>query len=57
MIVSGTIDEWFTEIVEEKRRAFKSTMLGKEVTETGSLLQELMNVLLSKGRNRTIRGF
>ena len=57
MIVSGTIDEWFTEIVEAKRRAFKSTMLGKEVTDVGSLLQELMQVLLNKGRNRTIRGF
>ena len=57
MIVSGTIDEWFTEIVEEKRRAFKSTMSGKEVLEVGSLLQELMEVLRSKGRNRTTRGF
>lgn len=58
MIVSGTIDEWFTEIVEEKRRAFKSAMLGENVTDQGSLLRDLMNVLISqKGRNRTIRGF
>lgn len=57
MIVSGTIDEWFTEIVEEKRRAFKSTMLGTEVTEMGSLLEELMKVIIHQGRNRTTRGF
>jgi SWI/SNF-related matrix-associated actin-dependent regulator 1 of chromatin subfamily A len=57
MIVSGTIDEWFTEIVEEKRRAFKSTMSGKEVMEMGSLLEELMKVIIHQGRNRTTRGF
>jgi SWI/SNF-related matrix-associated actin-dependent regulator 1 of chromatin subfamily A len=57
MIVSGTIDEWFTEIVEAKRRMFKSAMLGKEVTDVGSLLQELMAVVISKGRKRLTRGF
>ena len=57
MIISNTMDEWFTEIVEEKRRIFKSAMLGQDVQEVGSLLEELMNVIISKGRKRTVRGF
>jgi SWI/SNF-related matrix-associated actin-dependent regulator 1 of chromatin subfamily A len=57
MVVSGTIDEWFTELVEEKRRMFKATMSGSEVMEMGSLLEELMKIVVSKGRKNTVRGF
>lgn len=57
MIVSGTIDEWFTQIVEEKRRNFKSVMSGQQSMEMGSLLEDLMKVIIAKGRKRTVRGF
>lgn len=57
MIVSGTIDEWFTEIVEEKRRNFKATMSGDMSIDEGNLLDELMKVIIAKGRKRTVRGF
>ena len=58
-IASGTIDEYFTEIVERKRRAMKETMEGKTVIawDEKSLLTELYDAITSKGRNKLTRGF
>ena len=52
-IAAGTIDDFFTEIVEKKRSAFKSGMNG-EFTDwvESDLMSELMNVLYTKGIKR-----
>lgn len=57
-IASNTIDEYFTEIVEAKRRAMKETLEGKtaEWDETG-LLSSLYEAILTKGRTKTKRGW
>jgi SNF2 family DNA or RNA helicase len=57
-IASGTIDEYFTEIVETKRRAMKETLDGQaaEWDETG-LLTALYEAIKAKGRNKTKRAF
>lgn len=57
-IASGTIDEYFTEIVESKRRAMKETLDGKtaEWDETG-LLTALYDAIKSKGRKKPIKGW
>ena len=57
-IASGTIDEYFTDIVEVKRRSMKETMDGvaNEWDET-SLLADLYDAIKSKGRNRLVRGW
>jgi SNF2 family DNA or RNA helicase len=55
---SGTIDEYFTEIVEAKRRAMKETLDGKtaEWDETG-LLTALYDAITMKGRKKTVKGW
>lgn len=54
MIASGTIDEWFTQLVEKKRAAMASTLDGKEVDwQESSLMVELFNVIMAKGRKKT----
>ncbi len=51
MIASETIDEYFTELVEQKRAIMKSTLDNKEIAwDTNSLMSELANVLVSKGK-------
>lgn len=57
-IASGTIDEYFTEIVEAKRRAMKETLDGEvsQWDETG-LLSALYEAITAKGRKRTIKGW
>ena len=57
-IASGTIDEYFTEIVEFKRRAMKETLDGvaAEWDETG-LLSALYEAITSKGRKKPIKGW
>lgn len=52
-IATGTIDEYFTEIVERKRLVIDSTMSGTwtNFSEQG-LLRELMDELNNKGRKR-----
>lgn len=48
----GTIDEWFTEIVERKRSHMQSTLDGKDTKfDEQSLMKELMNTLAEKGRS------
>lgn len=58
-IATDTIDEYFTEIVEQKRRAMKETLDGaiaSEWDETG-LLTSLYDAILSKGRKKTKKGW
>lgn len=51
MIASETIDEYFTELVEQKRAVVTSTLDGKELQwDESSLLRELASVLVSKGK-------
>lgn len=49
MIASETIDDYFTELVEQKRAIIAATLDGKTVEwNTSSLMTELMNKLMSK---------
>jgi SWI/SNF-related matrix-associated actin-dependent regulator 1 of chromatin subfamily A len=51
MLASGTIDEYFTELVEVKRSIVAATMDKKEIAwDQQSLMKELAEVLLTKGR-------
>jgi SWI/SNF-related matrix-associated actin-dependent regulator of chromatin subfamily A-like protein 1 len=53
MIASGTIDEYFTELVEMKRSVVFSTMDNIQVKwDQSSLIKELTSILVSKGRER-----
>lgn len=51
MLASGTIDEYFTELVEVKRAIVAATLDNKEIAwEQQSLMKELAETLLTKGR-------
>lgn len=51
MIASGTIDEYFTELVEQKRAIVASSLDGKEITwDEKSLMSELAAVLVTTGK-------
>ncbi len=51
MIASETIDEFFTELVEQKRAIMKSTLDNKEIAwDQNSLMSELANILVKKGK-------
>lgn len=53
MIASGTIDEYFTELVEIKRSIVSSTLDNKEIAwDQNSLMRDLAQTLVSKGRER-----
>jgi SWI/SNF-related matrix-associated actin-dependent regulator 1 of chromatin subfamily A len=53
MIASGTIDEYFTEIVERKRAIISATMDNKQVEwEQSSLMKELTELLVTRDRKR-----
>ena len=53
MIASGTIDEYFTELVEIKRSIAASTLDNKEVQwDQSSLMKELSQILVTRGRER-----
>ena len=53
MLATETIDEYFTELVEQKRAIVKSTLDNETVEwDTNSLMKELAGVLLSKGKER-----
>ena len=48
-IVLGTIDEYFTELVEQKRAMFKETMTGEEVQwDEQSNVVALADAIMSK---------
>ena len=51
MIASETIDEYFTELVEQKRAIVASTLDNKEIAwNQQSLMQELAMILTTKGK-------
>lgn len=51
MIASETVDEYFTELVEQKRAIVSSALDNKEIQwNQQSLLVELANVLVTKGK-------
>jgi len=51
MLASGTIDEYFTELVEIKRAIIAATMDKKEIAwDQQSLMKELAETLVTKGR-------
>jgi SWI/SNF-related matrix-associated actin-dependent regulator of chromatin subfamily A-like protein 1 len=51
MIASGTIDEYFTELVEQKRAIVSSTLDNKEIEwSQQSLMSELANLLVTTGK-------
>jgi len=51
MLASGTIDEYFTELVEIKRSIVAATMDKREIAwEQQSLMKELAEMLVSRGR-------
>lgn len=53
MIASGTIDEYFTELVEAKRAIVAGALDGKEIKwDEASLMKELATVLVTKGRKK-----
>lgn len=51
MIASETIDEYFTELVEQKRAIVASTLDNKEIAwDQSNLMTELANILVTKGK-------
>lgn len=52
MVATGTIDEWFAEIVEKKRSLFKNTMGDKDAGEwdESSIMKELMESAYNQAR-------
>lgn len=53
MIAAGTIDEYFTEIVERKRAIVASALDNKQIQwDEQSLMAELTQVLVAKGRRK-----
>jgi len=52
-IASGTIDEYFTELVESKRAIVKSTLGNESIQwDANNLMSELAEILISKGREK-----
>jgi SWI/SNF-related matrix-associated actin-dependent regulator 1 of chromatin subfamily A len=52
MTATGTIDEWFTKLVEKKRAAMASTLDGKVIAwEESSLVSALYDAIKSKGKS------
>lgn len=53
MIASGTIDDYFTELVEIKRSIVEATLDNKQTAwDQSSLMTELAQILVSKGRDK-----
>lgn len=51
MIASGTIDDFFTEVVEIKRSIFTATMDNKHIEwNQQSLMKELAEILVTRGK-------
>jgi len=51
MIASETIDEYFTELVEQKRAIVGSTLDNKDIQwDQNSLMTELAQILVTKGK-------
>jgi SNF2 family DNA or RNA helicase len=55
MLASGTIDEYFTELVESKRAIIAAALDGKEISwDQKSLLKDLAEALVSRGREKWV---
>jgi len=53
MLATETIDEYFTEIVEQKRAIVAQTLDGKEMQwEQNDLMRELAQMIVTKGSKR-----
>lgn len=53
MIASGTIDEYFTELVEQKRAIMASTLDNKTIAwDENSLMKDLLEIVIAKGSKR-----
>jgi len=53
MIASGTIDEYFTQLVEQKRAILSEVLDGKEIQwSQQSLMKELAELLITSGRKQ-----
>lgn len=53
MIATETIDEYFTELVEQKRAIVKGTLDGEMINwDQNSLLKDLANILVTKGKEK-----
>lgn len=53
MLASETIDEYFTELVEQKRAIVASTLDNKEIAwDSSSLMRDLANILVTKGKKK-----
>lgn len=53
MVAIGTIDEWFTELVDTKRQHLASVLDGKEATmDETSLTREMMDIIYNQGRKK-----
>lgn len=53
LIAIGTIDEYFTELVEQKRAIKSSTLDNKEIEwEAQNLMKDLAEILIIKGKKR-----
>lgn len=53
MLASETIDEYFTELVEQKRAIVASTLDNKEIQwDSNSLMRDLANILVTKGKKK-----
>lgn len=53
MLASSTIDEYFTELVEQKRAIVASTLDNKNIDwKENNLMKELAEMLISKGREK-----
>jgi hypothetical protein len=51
MIASGTIDEYFTELVEQKRALVAASLDGQEISwNEQNLMSELAQVLVTRGK-------
>jgi SWI/SNF-related matrix-associated actin-dependent regulator 1 of chromatin subfamily A len=51
MIASGTIDDYFTQLVEQKRSIVAATMDKKQIAwDQSSLMKKLAEILVTKGR-------
>jgi SNF2 family DNA or RNA helicase len=54
MIVSDTIVEWFTELVEKKRQVIRQILDGKDSAwQESELVRELMAIIAKQGRKQT----
>jgi SNF2 family DNA or RNA helicase len=53
MVAIGTIDEWFTELVDTKRKHLTSLLDMKEASmDETSLTREMMDIIYNQGRKK-----